>query len=150
MRRNRKPHLPRPRSFELKVLPAEAGTRSAEVRVLIGGRDLIDLAREAELPDATDDGEPGLAGAYRGLRPDQWVDLPEQYGDGRAAVLGCVCGEVGCWPLRVRIRRLGGTVVWSDFDQPNRGWSCDTLGPFVFLTEEYDRAVAAVARAAAP
>ena len=41
-----------------------------EVRVLIDGRDLVALAREVEAPWAAADGQPQLAGGYRGLWPE--------------------------------------------------------------------------------
>jgi hypothetical protein len=123
---------------------------NGEVRVLIGGRDLVDLARAAELPQATADGHPGLAGSYAGLTASEWRDLREEEDDGRTTVLGCTCRVAACWPLRVSIRRLGGTVEWSDFHQPCRAWSYEALGPFLFKSEEYDREVAAVLRRAKP
>ena len=125
--------------IELRLIPGGEGGRL--VHVLIDGRDLLDRVREVELPQATADGQPDLAGSYRALTPAQWEILPEQYGDGRGAVLGCTCGEVGCWPLRVRITWGTDTVVWSDFEQPNRPWSYERLGPFVFARKQYEHAV---------
>jgi len=127
--------------IELRPAPADGGA-GLLVQVLIDGRDLLDRVKEVELPQATADGQPDLAGSYQGLTPEQWEALPEQYGDGRAAVLGCICGEVGCWPFRVRITWRSDTVTWSDFQQQNRGWSHETLGPFVFAREQYEAAVA--------
>ena len=127
--------------IELRPAPADGGDDPL-VQVLIDGRDLLDRVKEVELPQATADGQPDLAGSYQGLTPEQWEALPEQYGDGRAAVLGCVCGEVGCWPFRVRITWRNDTVTWSGFQQKNRGWSYEQLGPFVFAREQYEAAVA--------
>lgn len=136
------------KSFELRPVPADARGWNGEVRVLIGGSDLIDLVREVELPQATADGQPDLAGSYAGLTPAEWAEAqPDELG--RVTVVGCDCGVAECWPLRVRIRRRGGTVEWSDFEQPYRNWSYEALGSFLFRTEEYDREVAAIlARAA--
>ena len=117
----------------------------AEVRVLIDGRDLIELARAVEVEFAAADGQPQLAGAYRGLDPVLWRELPEAYGDGRAAVLACECGQPGCWPLRVRITVARETVTWSDFEQPHRAaWQLEHLGPFVFPRASCEAAVTAV------
>ena len=134
----------KPKTFELRM------SESGEVRVLIGGRDLIDLVRAVELPQATADGQGELAGSYRGLTPAQWARLREEADDGRVTVFGCECGEPECWPLRVHVRRLGGTVEWSGFQQPHRPWSYEALGPFLFHAEQYDREVAAVLRRAKP
>lgn len=117
------------------------------VRVIIDGADLVDRVREIEAPAFAAEGIANLAGTYGGMQPYEWVDLPEQYGDGRAAVLGCDCGEVGCWPLRVRITREGGTVTWSDFWAPGSKHTpslLESLGPFVFDGAAYDAAVSAV------
>jgi hypothetical protein len=117
-----------------------------EVRVLIDGRDLIELAREAEAASAEADDQPELAGGYRGLRPAWWRKLPEQDGDGRAVVLGCECGQPGCWPLRTRITIASDSVTWSDFQQPHRRhWRHDALGPFIFSRDAYEAAVSAIA-----
>ena len=123
---------------------AEDLSGNEAVHILIDGRDLIDILREIEGPQASADGQPDIAGTYDGLFPEQWRDLPEQYGDGRVAVLGCVCGEVGCWPFRVRIAKRANEVTWGDFQQPNRSWSYESLGSFSFDRVRYDRAVQSV------
>jgi hypothetical protein len=116
-----------------------------EVRIRVDGRDLVDVVREIELPQATADGQPQIAGTYRGLAAWQWEGFPDVSGDGHAALLGCECGEVGCWPLEARISRQGDTVVWSDFRQPYReNWDFSALGPFVFPAARYDAALAAI------
>ena len=49
----------------------------------------------------------------------------------RVYVLGCQCGEVGCWPLLARISIGDASVTWDFFQQPHRkergysGWSLD-------------------------
>jgi hypothetical protein len=121
---------------------AHPGWYVPEVRVLIDGRDLIDLVREVEAPWAAADGQPELSGGYAGLWPEAWRELPEQDEAGRAAILACECGEVGCWPLHARITRSEASVTWSDFAQPHRPeWRHDRLGPFVFERAAYDRAI---------
>src|SRR6266700_4096278 len=58
-------------------------------------------------------------------------------------LLGCDCGEVGCWPLLCRIRMDGNIVVWEAFKQehrPERDYS--RFGPFVFDAKHYRNAVA--------
>jgi hypothetical protein len=114
--------------------------------VVIDGVDLVERVRAVERPFAQAEGHSDLAGGYDGLGPAYWHDLPERYDrDDRVAVLGCVCGEAGCWPLRVRIRTESETVTWSDFEQPHRpGWSYAALGPFVFARDGYEREVAHV------
>lgn len=117
------------------------------VDVVIDGRDLLDRVRALEAPQASADGQPELAGSYTGIPAYEWAYLPDEDDEGRVAVLGCTCGVVACWPLLVRITWKAGTVVWSDFQQPNRGWSYERLGPFTFAREQYETAVAAVTAA---
>jgi hypothetical protein len=100
------------------------------------------------------------AGGYGGLVP-RWFNYGslDRYflGDvdqnsyfariGGIYLLGCQCGEVGCWPLMARIRVDPESVVWDSFQQPHRperNYSC--FGPFVFDAEQY-RAAVAVLRA---
>lgn len=57
-------------------------------------------------------------------------------------LLGCTCGEVGCWPLRGRISKRGNIMVWDSFRQPHRPQrDYSEFGPFVFEVEPYERAV---------
>lgn len=61
---------------------------------------------------------------------------------GKIAALGCTCGLVECWPLYVRVAATGETVVWSNFEQPQRpGWDYRALGPFDFDYVQYQRAL---------
>jgi len=56
-------------------------------------------------------------------------------------VLGCDCGEVGCWPLICRLKRDGNVVVWDRFRnpfRPERDYS--RFGPFVFDATLYRNA----------
>ncbi len=118
------------------------------VNVLVNGRNLVDILREVESPFATREGKPDLAGSYVGLPPED-IFLPSRrlLGDsatyydspgGKVAVLGCVCGEPGCWPLRVKIEVRDDVVIWSDFEQPHRrSWRYDDLQPFVFDRARY-------------
>lgn len=124
------------------------------VDILINGRSLVDAAREVELPFAAGEGRPRLAGKYVGLpleailfpsrrllgEPETYYDT--DYLDGKLAVLGCGCGEVGCWPLRVRISVTEDRVTWGGFEQPHRRrWDHGALGPFVFDRGEYEAAL---------
>ena len=42
-------------------------------------------------------------------------------GVNRVYLLGCGDrGDVGCWPLKARVRAEGESVVWDSFEQPHR------------------------------
>lgn len=121
------------------VLERQAQGESSAVRILIDGRDLLDLVRKIELPQAAAGGRPELAGTYQVLHPSRWEQVTDE--DDCLAIFGCDCGEVGCWPLLVRITRGAHEVRWSDFHQPYREWSYAALGPFRFVADDYDRVV---------
>jgi hypothetical protein len=120
--------------------------RTSGVRVLIDDVDLVELVREWEVGLAEAEGSPGLAGSYAGLHPGN-VNDPERCGFlgnkawdsmGRVAVLGCECGESGCWPLLCRVDFSDDLVVWSDFRQPHRpSWDYREFGPFTFDRRQY-------------
>ena len=99
------------------------------------------------------------AGGYGGLIPEWFKygaldkyflgDLEnDSYfaGMNRVYLLGCGdCGEVGCWPLKARVRAEGESVVWDCFEQPHRkGRDYSRFGPFVFDAEQYREALAAL------
>ena len=137
----RKPGLSRRKvvnRISIDISPRPDGSGSM-VRIFVDGRDLLELVRRVEMPQAQRDGQPELAGSYEVLHPDSWAPLHEQDDDDRIMIFGCDCGVAECWPLRVRIVRRGTEVTWSDFQQQNREWSYSTLGPFVFVAEQYDR-----------
>jgi hypothetical protein len=101
-------------------------------------------------------------GGYRGLvlthfnfgsLDDYLSDRPSETcfrdANGRAWVLGCQCGEVGCWPLAAMISRERDKVVWSRFAQPHRGDRIySDFGPFLFDSNTYISAVANAAKQA--
>jgi hypothetical protein len=62
-------------------------------------------------------------------------------------LLGCDCGEVGCWPLECRIRLDGDRLIWEEFKQPHRPERDYTgFGPFAFDTQRYRLAVTELQR----
>lgn len=93
-------------------------------------------------------------GAYGGLIPEYYRYGPldehflgkENPGLGpKTAVLGCKCGEVGCWPLMARITPTGNLVVWDAFEQPHRrSRDYSELGPFLFDRDQCDVALKAL------
>jgi hypothetical protein len=136
-------------SFSVEALPEpEASTYS--VVPLINGTALIDMVAAFERDRHF---EP--AGGYGGLIP-QFFDygVLDRYflgefesgsywaGLGCIYVLGCDCGEVGCWPLSCRVRVIADTVVWDQFRQPHRSErDYSQFGPFVFDAEQYSSAI---------
>ena len=67
--------------------------------------------------------------------------------DSRQAVLGCGCGDMGCWPLLTVITVAHRNVTWSRFKQffmPE--WDYSDFGPFTFERQQYDDALAELRR----
>jgi hypothetical protein len=117
---------------------------------LIDGMPLIDRVAQYE-------SEMGYTptGGYGGLIPSQYNCGPlDRYflgqsskapfcnAPGEIAVLGCKCGEVGCWPLACTVIADGDTITWRRFRQPHRrSWTYEGFGPFVFRRVEYELAL---------
>jgi hypothetical protein len=113
---------------------------------LVNGTALTDLVSAFE-------GEHGYepVGGYGGLIPEffKYGSLdryfmgefePDSYWTrlGGLYVLGCDCGEVGCWPLLCQVSREGNAVVWDQFRQPHRkDRDYSQFGPFVFDAVQY-------------
>ncbi|WP_329021712.1 hypothetical protein [Streptomyces sp. NBC_01423] len=69
----------------------------------------------------------------------------------KAPVLGCECGEWGCWPLMVRITATADLVTWDAFEQPHRTTRDYTaLGPFHFDRHQYDDALRTLSATTSP
>jgi hypothetical protein len=89
--------------------------------------------------------------SYGGLIPDHgrfgslashFLGATELTSD-RAPVLGCDCGELGCWPLLCHIEANDVVVVWRDFGQPFRpSRDYSDFGPYTFDREAYAAALA--------
>ncbi|MEV7525419.1 hypothetical protein [Streptomyces sp. NPDC091371] len=63
----------------------------------------------------------------------------------KTPLLGCECGEWGCWPLMARITVTADLVVWDSFEQPYRTTRDYTeFGPFRFDRHQYDAALRAL------
>jgi hypothetical protein len=120
------------------------------VNVFVNGRNLVDVLREVELPFRAREGKPDLASRYVGLPPEEiFLPSPRLLGEpttyydhdsveGKIAVLGCGCGDVGCWPFRVKITLREDVVIWDGFEQPHRrAWRYDEMRPFVFDRAQY-------------
>jgi hypothetical protein len=57
-------------------------------------------------------------------------------------VLGCECGEVGCWPLTCLVDAGDSEITWHSFEQPHRpARDYSSFGPFVFELEQYKEAL---------
>lgn len=123
----------------------------------VNGTSLIELARRVELSPATEDREPDRAGAYAGLvvgvaERFDWAhgylnDHPQSwFGDGDSCLLGCICGDTGCWPLSAKVTTPRGQVIWSRFRTGHRSWDLRALGPFFFRRAQYQAALVAAAR----
>jgi hypothetical protein len=95
--------------------------------------------------------------AYGGLIPRFYRFGPmAEHFRGRSAgstrpktpLLGCDCGEWGCWPLMARITVTTDLVTWDSFEQPFRPMRDYTeFGPFEFDREQYDAALGDLSRA---
>jgi hypothetical protein len=60
-------------------------------------------------------------------------------------LLGCSCGEVGCWPLTAKISQAQRKIVWDSFRQPHRpDRDYSPFGPFEFDLDQYRREVVAL------
>lgn len=92
------------------------------------------------------------AGGYGGLVPDWFAyGSLQNYFEGKADgdlsaegfyLLGCECGEVGCWPLLGQIECRGSHMVWHSFQQAHRkDRDYSRFGPFVFDLSSYRAAV---------
>ena len=59
-------------------------------------------------------------------------------------LLGCGCGEWGCWPLTAVVEVDDEQVRWSEFRNGHRDWDLRGLGPFVFERSQYVAALSSM------
>ena len=121
----------------------------------LGGVSLPDFLRRIERPSATRDGQPELAGNYLGLNAEH-VGWPSRhylgepvlswFGDGDTVLLGCVCGDWGCWPFTAVVTVEHDAVTWSSYRHGHRDWDYTGLWDLVFDRTQYQEALEATAR----
>lgn len=98
--------------------------------------------------------------AYGGLIPEffrfgpmleHFLGLSTNAMGPKTPVLGCECGECGCWPLMVRITATADLVTWDAFEQPHRTTRDYTaFGPFHFDRHQYDDALRTLSSTISP
>ncbi len=67
---------------------------------------------------------------------DYWASLNGIY------ILGCACGEVGCWPLIASVSEQDDKIIWDGFVQPfRRSRDYSEFGPFLFSRAQYEDAL---------
>jgi hypothetical protein len=127
------------------------------LEIKIDGEPLEAIARRAELPSARANRQERLAGAYSGLTRLEAVRLPSRYflsdpalsaGSDETVLLGCDCGDWGCWPLFAKVDVSESTVTWQAFRNGHRpAWDLSGLGPFEFERGQYESALRTTAEA---
>ncbi|MGH3332697.1 MAG: hypothetical protein ACRDPJ_15470 [Nocardioidaceae bacterium] len=139
-------------ALDFEVVPVDGGVKA--LVPTIDGQSLVDLVAALETSRGY---EP--SGGYAGIIPAHFNfgDLTLYYearelrqwpSPQHAWLLGCDCGEVGCWPLTARIAVTADEVSWSDFCQDHRpDWDYEGFGPFVFERQQYANAVSRAAEA---
>lgn len=128
----------------------DGSSGTTEITISINGTGLIDLVRTVEQPWADREGNPRLAGSHMGLGPwaiggssMHFLGNPHAvwFDDGDTVLLGCQCGDWGCWPLVADIHASDAQVAWSRFRLGHRDWDLSALGPFTFDRARYELAL---------
>jgi hypothetical protein len=146
----RVPSLPLVRRVRFDVRPWGDGPDPArELLPFVDNVSLVDLVSGYEHAAGFD-----VPGAYAGVVLDHF-----KFGDltayltgqpdsaywanrGVIALLGCDCGEAGCWPLESQVLVGNDVVTWRGFVQPFRPQrDYGSFGPFTFRRSQYESAV---------
>jgi hypothetical protein len=134
-----------------------------QIEIHINNENLINCVLAVELPFATAEGSPKIAGSYAGLPAKTYLPPSQhflgvsphpEFREGKVEVLICGdCGEFGCWPLLATIFVEEHQVTWKGFVQPHRNdptrqtpWNYERLGPFVFERRQYEAALNAASK----
>jgi hypothetical protein len=123
------------------------------VTPVIDGRPLDDMIEDFENNNGFND----PAGGYGGIIPSffrfgpldlHFLGTSPHRATEETIVLGCQCGEVGCWPLECEIKVDGDLVTWRGFRQPYRTErDYSQFGPFVFALGQYQEELGKLVRA---
>lgn len=124
------------------IVPPRRDDADYEVaEILIDGTRLIDRLRLIELPYATAEGSPQIAGDYLSL-PRAATFFPSRHLLGGAdalmrcgsktVLLLCSCGCPGCWDFVCNITTTPQAVIWSDFEHVHRKIQFECEGTSAF------------------
>jgi hypothetical protein len=140
-------------SLRFEISTAVNDPAVAAVEVVVNGVSLATRVAQFEMASGWTP-----AGGYAGLIPSSF-----RFGDarthwlaqsgsvvsegGKIPLLGCVCGEWGCWPLLARVEATPDTIGWESFEQPFRpSRDYSNFGPFLFDRSQYANEVAVLAQ----
>jgi hypothetical protein len=127
-----------------------------EVVPSIDGAKLTDLVSDFEHRAGMESGSTpygGLIPAYFNFGPLDlhFLGASSHHSDGVVPLLGCTCGEWGCWPLLARIVVAEDSVTWTDFQQPyHKERDYSGFGPFSFELRQYKSGLAQLLAATVP
>ncbi|MEC0129145.1 hypothetical protein [Paenibacillus pabuli] len=145
--------------IHFKIEPSQEETNIKVLNIYINNENLIEIIKRYEVQF-----DPKIAGNYDGLNINFYKDIDEHFFgelnendlfnyDGKTQILGCDCGEPGCWPLLIKISVSDEIIVWSDFEQPYRNedsaggyWDYSNLKPFVFHRKQYEEQIKEIYR----
>ncbi|QOY86994.1 hypothetical protein IRI77_30135 [Paludibaculum fermentans] len=120
-----------PEQLELAVVP------------VIDGLLLADLVTEFEARFGYQPagGYGGVVFAFGSIDPlDNFLGISSE-----TFLLGCDCGELGCWPLCCCVRHEGEMTEWTNFSQPHRpDRDYSAFGPFRFEGRQYREAISSL------
>ena len=126
--------------FEIRLNLASFGYGEICVvaEIYINDRSLLDIVREIEKPfDRSNPGNYSYLPAKMVLLPSRHLlDKPDDLQSGKSMVLGCTCGILECWCLRVQVVLTDSTVEWLNFSHDFRDWEYN-LGIFRFDRDQY-------------
>lgn len=121
------------------------------LNIFVNNENLVDLIKEFEMQH-----DPSIAGRYEGLSIYSIYNLKEHFTgrlnendvfnyQGKTQIIGCNCGEPGCWPLLVKIIEEDEKIIWSEFEQPYRAkesaggyWNYSNFKSFEFIKNQYE------------
>ncbi|MEX2246279.1 MAG: hypothetical protein WEC75_06300 [Dehalococcoidia bacterium] len=141
-------------SIQFALCPHLGDATLLEVIPVVDGVRLTDRVHQFEL----DQGMETCPVSYGGLIPRfHKVGRAKEYyfgvgkaplsENGKIPLLGCECGEWGCWPFLARVVVAGTTVAWTDFEQPFEIRDYSEFGLFTFGRADYETAIATIADA---
>ncbi|UQU62218.1 hypothetical protein COUCH_24645 [Couchioplanes caeruleus] len=150
------PTLPPIRRVRFDIRPwGDSADPARELLPFVDNVSLVELASGYEHAAGFD-----VPGAYAGLVLDHFnfgdliayltgqPDSAYSAGRGVIALLGCDCGEAGCWPFESQVLVENDFVTWRGFRQPFRPRrDYGGFGPFTFRKNQYEGAAREAAAA---
>lgn len=109
-------------SLKFKIITPKRKDKTKVVEIYINEIELIDIVSPIEIPFATKENHPELAGDYEHQTMEELYYHLTKYSENVELLCCKGCGFAGCWSITINIEIDDKYVYWKGFKNNHRDW----------------------------